>query len=104
MRTSWPAWSLPASSMAVLDPDLATLRDAAAASAAMVSLPLDNVRERVVTGNRLCSAGPAVETREIATGEDGAPVPLRIYGGSADTTLVYAHGGGWVTGGLDYAD
>ncbi len=63
------------------------------------------VRQRIVTGNRLCSAGPEVPVRDIAGAEGGAPVPLRLYG-EADgrTTLVYAHGGGWVTGGLDYAD
>ncbi len=70
----------------------------------MIDLPPAEVRERIVTGNRLCSAGPEVVIRDVADGEDGAPVGLRLYGTPDRTTLVYAHGGGWVTGGLDYAD
>lgn len=70
----------------------------------MVELPVDQVRERIVVGDRLCSAGPDVAVRDLARGEEGAPVPMRLYGAPDQPTLVYAHGGGWVTGGLSYAD
>ncbi|CAM3276212.1 alpha/beta hydrolase [Nocardioides dubius] len=70
----------------------------------MIDLTPAEARERIVTGNRLCSAGPDVVIRDVEPGEDGAPVALRLYGPPTDITLVYAHGGGWVTGGLDYAD
>lgn len=91
--------------MADLDPELASLRDAAAGVTPMVELEPAVVRDRIVAGNRLCSAGPETPVRSFSADEDGAPVPLRIYEPSgATSTLVYAHGGGWVTGGLDYAD
>lgn len=71
----------------------------------MVELSPDAVRSRVVAGNRLCAGGPDVTVVERRSGEDGAPVALRVYEGPrAAVTLVYAHGGGWVTGDLDYAD
>lgn len=91
--------------MAELDVELAALRDAASGGVPMVELAPEEVRERIASGSRLCSAGPEVTVRELAAGEDGAPVPLRVYDGPlCALTLVYAHGGGWVTGGLDYAD
>lgn len=71
----------------------------------MTSLAPAEVRERIVAGGRLCSAGPYVDTVEHAPSPEGVPVRLRVHAGTdAATTLVYAHGGGWVTGGLDYAD
>lgn len=91
--------------MVDLDHELAALRDAAASGVPMVELPVAEVRERIVTGNRLCSGGPGVAVRDLRPGDDDAPVPLRIYEGAERAgTLVYCHGGGWVTGGLDYAD
>lgn len=83
-----------------LDPDLAALRDQAPPPAA----DLAEMRERVRAGNRLCAAvGPgdvSTTDREIAN------IPCRIYEGSRPVagTIVYVHGGGWVTGDLDYAD
>lgn len=76
----------------------------------MVDLTPDEARERVVTGNRLCSEGPDVRVTDLRPGDGTAgeapPVPVRVYEGAGVpvATLVYAHGGGWVTGDLDYAD
>jgi acetyl esterase len=87
--------------VADLDPELAALREAGAGNAPLVTLQPREARERVVAGNRLCSAGPDVEVRDELVGA----VPVRIYGPpDAATVLVYAHGGGWVTGDLDYSD
>lgn len=61
----------------------------------------EEARARVALGNRLCSGGPDVPTVD---GRVGA-VPTRTYGPDhRGGTLVYAHGGGWVTGDLEYAD
>lgn len=92
--------------MAELDPELAALRDGVSETTPMVNLAPGAVRERVVAGNRLCGDGPDVHVRDRARGEDGAPVALRTYqpATASHCTLVYAHGGGWVTGDLDYAD
>lgn len=81
-----------------LDADLASLRDAAPPPPA----DLAAMRERVRAGTRLCAGGPRdVETRSESF--DG--VSCRVYEhGALATTLVYAHGGGWTTGDLDYAD
>lgn len=91
--------------MADLEAGLAALRDAAQGSVPLVELTPAEARERVVAGNRLCADGPEVVTTDLAS-EDGVPVPLRVYEPSTPpaATLVYAHGGGWVTGDLDYAD
>jgi acetyl esterase len=89
-----------------LDPDLAALRDAAAAAgtAPMVELSVEQVRERLREGHVLCADGPDVEVLDLGPGE-GRPVAVRVYAHpDAGTTLVYAHGGGWVTGDLEYAD
>ncbi|MEQ3549507.1 alpha/beta hydrolase [Pseudonocardia nematodicida] len=86
-----------------LDAELDALRRAAlgAAVAPMVELPPAAVRERVSAGDRLCAAGPPVEVRD--TTADG--VPVRIYEGARSrATLAWAHGGGWVTGDLEYSD
>lgn len=94
--------------LADLDPELAALRDAAAAAgrAAMVDLSPTEARERVVAGNRLCAAGPDVSVTDLDA--DGGRPAVRVYvdesAGEPSATLVYAHGGGWVTGDLDYAD
>lgn len=90
--------------MADLEAGLAALRDAAAANAPMTSLSPAEARERVVLGNRLCAGGPEVSVTDLPAGA-GRPVPVRVYeGDEVRATLVYAHGGGWVTGDLDYAD
>lgn len=76
----------------------------------MVDLTPEEARARVVSGNRLCSEGPDVQVTDLRpAGADGPPVPVRVYVGGPSasvpaSTLVYAHGGGWVTGDLDYAD
>ncbi|MDQ6523439.1 alpha/beta hydrolase fold domain-containing protein [Nocardioides sp. LHD-245] len=91
--------------MADLEPGLAALRDAAAGNVPMVDLTPAEARQRVVAGNRLCVDGPAGPVTDLPPG-DGRPVPVRVYEppGTPSGTLVYAHGGGWVTGDLDYAD
>lgn len=79
----------------------------------MVEISMAEARERVTAGHLLCSEGPEVAVHELVPHPDGRtddqhgepPVPLRIYEhGKPTSTLVYAHGGGWVTGDLDYAD
>ena len=95
--------------MAELDPELASLRDAAAAGGGSVLVELSpaEARARVVAGNALCSAGPDVRVSDVTLTHEGHSVPARVYGDDAAagrTTLVYGHGGGWVTGDLDYAD
>jgi acetyl esterase len=87
--------------VADLDREIAALRDASAGGPALEHLTPSEARERVAAGNRLCNDGPAVSIDEPA----GSPVPVRVYEGPvARATLVYAHGGGWVTGDLNYAD
>ena len=71
----------------------------------MVALSPAQARERVVAGNRLCADGPEVGIVDHPGRADGPPVGVRVYeSGTPAATLVYAHGGGWVTGDLDYAD
>ncbi|WP_203043847.1 alpha/beta hydrolase [Pimelobacter simplex] len=91
--------------MADLEAGLAALRDAAAGNVPMVDLTPSQARERVVAGNRLCSEGPSVAVTDLGPA-DGPPVPVRVYEPAAapPATLVHAHGGGWVTGDLDYSD
>lgn len=89
--------------MADLDPELAALREAAPGAAPIVDLEPREVRRRVTAGNRLCSAGPDVPVRVEHVG--AGPVTVRVYGtGHSDAVLVYAHGGGWVAGDLNYSD
>lgn len=91
--------------MADLDVELAAVRDAAAGNVPMIALSPAEARERVAAGNRLCAGGPAVTVVDRAPAEGGPPVPVRVYeAGAPVATLVYAHGGGWVTGDLDYSD
>lgn len=87
-----------------LAPEIAALRDAAAGNVPMVDLSPAEVRERVRLGNRLCADGPDVTVTDLDP-DDGRPVPVRVYEhGEVRGTLVYAHGGGWVSGDLEYAD
>ena len=56
-------------------------------------------------GNALCSAGPDVATEDVIATHAGHSVPVRRYLAADERALlVYAHGGGWVTGDLEYAD
>ena len=63
-------------------------------------------RERVRAGDRLGAGGPSgVETAVVTAEHEGGQVVVRVYEApGATVTLVYAHGGGWVTGDLDYSD
>jgi acetyl esterase len=86
--------------VAELDPEIAALRDAASGPALDLLDPQE-ARERVTAGHALCSAGPDVRVLEPAA----TPISVRVYEGPVSAaTLVYAHGGGWVTGDLEYAD
>src|SRR4051794_14382261 len=91
-----------------LDGEIAALRERSreAALAPLVELSAPEARERVRGGNRLCAAGPThVAVTEVVAEHEGRSVGVRVYGrADAGTTLVYAHGGGWVTGDLDYSD
>lgn len=94
--------------VADLDDEIRDLRDKSreAALAPLIELSPTDARERVRGGNRLCAAGPVdVETAEVVAEHDGRYVDVRVYESpDAAVTLVYAHGGGWVTGDLDYTD
>lgn len=95
--------------MVELDPELRALQRAGAARglAPMVTLSPPEARERVSAGNRLCNAGPShVAARDVDAVHRDQRVPVRVYAAEDDrgVTLVYAHGGGWVTGDLEYAD
>jgi len=91
-----------------LDDEIAALRDGSreAGLTPLVEISPSEARERVRGGNRLCAAGPAdVAATEVVAVHVGHRVDVRLYGpADAGATLVYAHGGGWVTGDLDYSD
>jgi acetyl esterase len=97
------------SAVAALDPDLASLaqvRDASGASPLHATAVAES-RERIVAGHRLCAERPEVgavrdETVEVAGGSIGVRVfsPARTPTG----TLVHLHGGGWITGDLEYGE
>ena len=67
----------------------------------------DEARERIVAGNRLCADGPEVASVEevVIPVRDGT-IDVRVYRHCESPlgTLVYLHGGGWITGELGYAD
>jgi acetyl esterase len=94
--------------VADLDDEIRALRDKSreAALAPLIELSPAEARERVRGGNRLCADGPAeVDTADVVAEHDGRRVDVRVYeAAGAAVTLVYAHGGGWVTGNLDYSD
>lgn len=89
-----------------LDTGLATLRNTAVAAgrSPLSTITPAEARERVTMGNQLCAGGPAVGVEDRVVTHDGHSVPVRVYAPGSSRTLVYAHGGGWVTGDLDYAD
>jgi len=93
-----------------MDADLARL---AAITASSRAAPLHMItpraaRERVREGDALCSGGPGLHAVEdVRIPVDGAVVPGRVYrpgAGASPCTMVYFHGGGWVTGDLAYSD
>ncbi|MBE1536992.1 alpha/beta hydrolase [Actinomadura algeriensis] len=92
------------------DPVLARMAaDAAASGAAPLhAITPAEARERVRAGDALCSGGPAPHAVEDVTVPVGdAEIGARVYRpapGPPRLTLVYFHGGGWVTGDLDYSD
>ncbi|WP_457108966.1 alpha/beta hydrolase [Marmoricola sp. URHA0025 HA25] len=94
--------------MTDLDHEIAALRDRSreAGLAPLVELSPSEARERVRGGNRLCAAGPTeVAVTDVVAEHGGRGVDVRVYAAAdAAATLVYAHGGGWVTGDLDYSD
>jgi acetyl esterase len=93
-----------------LDPQIAALLAAASASGAppLTQLTPDEARARVTAGAALCAPGPELrDVRDVEVPVGAAVVPGRLYrpdGGTPRATVVYLHGGGWVTGDLDYSD
>ena len=94
---------------APVDPAIATLAAAAAAVAAppLHTLTPAEARARVAAGHGSCADGPELRSVDdiripVADGTIGA----RVYSPhrAPQATLVYLHGGGWVTGDLDYCD
>jgi acetyl esterase/lipase len=90
-----------------LDPGIATLLEAARAAALppLTALSPDELRERVQGGDGLCAPGPdMLDVADVAL-PDGLGTrrytPHRLR---TQTALVWFHGGGWVTGTLDYSD
>jgi acetyl esterase len=93
-----------------LDPQVAELLAAAAASGAtpLVRSTPAEARARVRAGDALCAAGPDLrEVHDVDLPVDGGSVRGRLYrpdGIEPLATVVYLHGGGWVTGDLEYSD
>jgi acetyl esterase len=95
-----------------MDPAVAALAEAVAARnvAPLHEITPAAARERVRAGDQLCANGPAlplVEDVTIPADDAGAGIRARVYRrqlGADRRTLVYLHGGGWVTGDLEYAD
>lgn len=95
-----------------MDPAVAALAESAAARnlPPLHEITPAQARERVRAGDELCASGPALHhvadvTIPVAPGAAG--IPARVYRsrpGPVRRTLVYLHGGGWVTGDLEYAD
>jgi acetyl esterase len=91
-----------------LDRDLAAMLDKAAAAGlpSLAELTPAEARERVRAGDALCPAGPAM--RAVTEERIGpARIPVRRYQPfepRTSTAVVWFHGGGWVTGDLDYSD
>lgn len=90
-----------------LDPALHAVATAVSNSelAPMVELGPEGARARVRGSAQSCAPGP--EVAEVSTHRVGTGVGVRLYRPSASTaagTIVHFHGGGWVTGDLDYAD
>lgn len=87
-----------------LDGQIAALAELVADRTPVEATPLAEIRERVKAGNALCQSGPDIDqVNDERLPECGLAVrrysPSRI-----DATIVYLHGGGWVTGDLDFAD
>jgi acetyl esterase len=93
-----------------LDPQFADLFRAAAAAGAppLTALSPEQARARVSAGDGLVAPGPELPgVRDLTVSGGEGPIPARLYpapGGKPVATLVYLHGGGWVTGDLEYSD
>jgi acetyl esterase len=91
-----------------LDRDLAAVLEQAAAAGlpSLAELTPAQARERVRAGDALVPAGPAM--RAVAEERLGpAQIPVRRYQPGdprTATAVIWFHGGGWVTGDLDYSD
>ncbi|WP_235681195.1 alpha/beta hydrolase [Tomitella gaofuii] len=76
----------------------------------MIHQSVDVARERIRATVSACAPGPpsVAAAEAVARPSSGAPpVPVRVYrarGRRGSGTLIHFHGGGWVTGDLDYAD
>jgi acetyl esterase len=73
----------------------------------MYELAVHDARAKVLAGNRLCSDGPnTVAVEDITLESTGLSARRYTPSGIGDpvAVVVYFHGGGWVTGDLDYAD
>lgn len=112
-RTDSPEVTVPDSALhPSLDPQVAELLDATARSGAppLTACTPEQARERVRAGDALCAPGPAVGDVgevEIPVGQAGLTgLTGRLYRphGAVLGTVVYLHGGGWVTGDLEYSD
>jgi acetyl esterase len=90
-----------------LDPAFAGLLDAARDTrvAPLAELTPETLRDRVRLGDRLCAPGPdMLDVEDVLV--DGT-LPVRRYvpqGLRTGAVLVWFHGGGWVTGDLNYSD
>lgn len=92
-----------------LDAELAELASAAARSGQppLTSLTPDEARSRVASGNRLCSGGPDVAVWPLLVRAGNRRIAAREYRPRSierARVVVYFHGGGWVTGDLEYSD
>jgi acetyl esterase len=91
-----------------LDRDLAAMLEQAAAAGlpSIAELTPAQARERVRAGDALVPAGPAM--RAVAEERLGpAQIPVRRYQPGdprTATAVIWFHGGGWVTGDLNYSD
>jgi acetyl esterase len=91
-----------------LDGDLAAVLEQAAAAGlpSLAELTPAQARERVRAGDALLPTGPAM--RAVAEERLGpAQIPVRRYQPGdprTATAVIWFHGGGWVTGDLNYSD
>lgn len=90
-----------------VDPAIAAVAAAAAAAPPLTSLTPEQARARVAAGNSSCANGPDLRSvRDIRLPVADGQIGARVYTPHAAprATFVYLHGGGWVTGDLDYSD
>ncbi|CAM3007637.1 alpha/beta hydrolase [Prescottella defluvii] len=90
-----------------LDPVFQAVTDAVAGAGLppMVELGPEGARERIRGALQSCAPGPQVAS--VTTHAVNDQVTARLYRPEtvrAETTVVHFHGGGWVTGDLDYSD